>query len=310
MPPSAQTNTQTDKGTAETVSAAFDAPKTILMATDLSARSDRALQRAVSLASQHGAQLVILNIVDEDLPASVQDRVKEATLKEIQDSLEKVDGATALNPTVEAIAGKDYRDILDHADSISADLIVLGIHRNESGNKPIAGTTMERVIRKGRLPVLVVPNRTEGTYENVAIGVDFSAFSRIAIRQALSLAPGATFNAIHSYHVPFGGFQRGRDTQNAYREEHERQLTQLIDEEMATLIGSATSETTADIPVQKIVRQGETQSVIRSEVDRLQPDLLVLGTHGRVGLTHALLGSIAETFLNNPPCDVLVVKAW
>ncbi|WOF74738.1 universal stress protein [Parvibaculaceae bacterium PLY_AMNH_Bact1] len=280
------------------------------MATDLSARSDRALERAVNLAGQHKARLVILNIIDEDLPASVQDRVRDATLKEIQSSLEKVDGAKALSPTIDAIAGKDYRDILDHADEIAADLIVMGIHRNEAGNKPIAGTTMERVIRKGQQPVLVVPNRTEGAYRKVAIGVDFSAFSRIAIRQALSLAPGAEFNAIHSYHVPFGGFQRGRETRNAYRDEHERALTQLIEEEMETLIASATTNAKPDIPFHTTVKQGETQSVIRSEVDRLQPDLLVLGTHGRVGLTHALLGSIAETFLNNPPCDVLVVKAW
>ncbi len=306
MPPSAKS----DDRPADTAAAAFKAPKTILMATDLSARSDRALERAVSLASQHKARLVILNIVDEDLPSSVQDRVRDATLKEIQSSLDRVDGAKALAPTVEAIPGKDYRDILDHADEIAADLIVMGIHRNEAGNKPIAGTTMERVIRKGQQPVLVVPNRTEDTYKKVAIAVDFSAFSRIAIRQALSLAPDAEFNAIHSYHVPFGGFQRGRETRNAYRDEHERTLTQLIDEEMATLIGSATTGTRPDIPFNKIVKQGETQSVIRSEVERLQPDLLVLGTHGRVGLTHALLGSIAETFLNNPPCDVLVVKAW
>lgn len=300
MPPSAQTDDRT-------AAATLKAPKTILMATDLSARSDRALERAVSLAEQHKARLVILNIIDEDLPSSVQERVHDATLKEIQNSLDRVDGAEALSPSVEAIAGKDYRDILDHADAIAADLIVMGIHRNEAGNKPIAGTTMERVIRKGRQPVLVVPNRTQGVYKNVAVAVDFSAFSRIAIRQALSLAPGAEFNAIHSYHVPFGGFQRGRETRNAYRDEHERTLAQLIEEELETLIGSASKP---DIPFHKVVKQGETQSVIRSEVERLQPDLLVLGTHGRVGLTHALLGSIAESFLNNPPCDVLVVKAW
>ncbi|MCE7999467.1 MAG: universal stress protein [Rhodobiaceae bacterium] len=300
MPPSAQTDDRT-------AAATLKAPKTILMATDLSARSDRALERAVTLAKQHQARLVILNIIDEDLPSSVQDRVRDATLTEIQNSLDRVDGAEALDPSVEAIAGKDYRDILDHADAIAADLIVLGIHRNEAGNKPIAGTTMERVIRKGQKPVLVVPNRTEGTYNKVAVAVDFSAYSRIAIRQALTLAPGAEFNAIHSYHVPFGGFQRGRETRNAYRDEHERTLTQLIEEELETLIGSASQP---DIPFHKVIKQGETQSVIRSEVERLQPDLLVLGTHGRVGLTHALLGSIAESFLNNPPCDVLVVKAW
>jgi len=306
MPPSTQVHDQMSGKNAQVLLT----PKTILMATDLSARSDRALERAVGLATQYSARLVVLNIVDEDLPMSVQDTVREATLKEIQSGLDRIDGANAISTKIEAISGKDYRDILDHAEEISADLIIMGIHRNETGTKPIAGTTMERVVRKGRQPVLVVPSRAQGPYKNVVIGVDFSAFSRIAIHHALSLAPGAQFNAVHSFHVPFGGFQRGRDTRNAVRDEHERELKSMIEHEMDTLVSSATTAETSDVSIQKIVKEGETQSVIRSEVARLQPDLLVLGTHGRVGLSHALLGSIAETFLNNPPCDVLVVKAW
>ena len=43
---------------------------------------------------------------------------------------------------------------------------------------------------------------------------------------------------------------------------------------------------------------------------RVKDDDLVVGTHGRTGVARALLGSIAEDLLSNPPCDVLAVKAW
>jgi nucleotide-binding universal stress UspA family protein len=43
---------------------------------------------------------------------------------------------------------------------------------------------------------------------------------------------------------------------------------------------------------------------------RLPADLLVAGTHGRTGVAHALLGSVAEDLLLQAHCDVLIAKAW
>ncbi|MEC8198703.1 MAG: universal stress protein, partial [Pseudomonadota bacterium] len=57
-------------------------------------------------------------------------------------------------------------------------------------------------------------------------------------------------------------------------------------------------------------KQGEPDAVLRDEVLNLRPDLLVLGTHGRVGLSHILIGSVAGAILNQPPCDFPFVKAW
>ena len=50
--------------------------KHILVATDLTARSDRAIERAFSLARETGAELTILHAVDDELPASVADQIK------------------------------------------------------------------------------------------------------------------------------------------------------------------------------------------------------------------------------------------
>jgi hypothetical protein len=55
-----------------------------------------------------------------------------------------------------------------------------------------------------------------------------------------------------------------------------------------------------------ITRHGYPEPVLYEEIERAAPDLLVLGTHGRTGIAHAMLGGVAETFLSKPPCDVLV----
>ena len=215
-----------------------------------------------------------------------------------------------LDIQIEVVPGKGYNDILENAAAHGADLIVMGIHRNESGKKSISGTTMERVIRKSKLPVLVVPDRVKGSYEKVMIGVDFSVFSRVALRSAVALAPSAEFYAVHAFQVPFEAFQPGEELRQTVRNEHERDLTAMIEEELDSLIGSSVTGQQSDISLRKVVQHGEVPAVLRAEVERLQPDLMVLGTHGRVGLSHALLGSVADDFLNLPPCDVLVVKAW
>ena len=50
-------------------------------------------------------------------------------------------------------------------------------------------------------------------------------------------------------------------------------------------------------------------NVLQKQMSEFCPDLLVLGTHGRTGVAHATLGSVAIDFLKDPPCDVLVTKA-
>jgi nucleotide-binding universal stress UspA family protein len=55
---------------------------------------------------------------------------------------------------------------------------------------------------------------------------------------------------------------------------------------------------------------GMAQEVLLATANQLNADLVVAGTHGRAGIAHAVLGSVAEDLLRQAPCDVLVAKAW
>jgi nucleotide-binding universal stress UspA family protein len=139
------------------------------------------------------------------------------------------------------------------------------------------------------------------------VAVDFSVYSRRAVEFATRFAPDAEFYLVHAYDVPFKGFIHGEETRREAREHHARQLQTMIDEEMAVFLADREGEI---VSFQAVMQEGSPHEVIKRQVDELAPDLLVLGTHGRTGVAHAALGSVAEYLLDEPPCDVLAVKAW
>jgi nucleotide-binding universal stress UspA family protein len=59
---------------------------------------------------------------------------------------------------------------------------------------------------------------------------------------------------------------------------------------------------------QMLVRSGDARDVINHTAKELGIDLIVMGTHGRRGLSRALLGSVAETVVRSAPCAVLTVR--
>ena len=168
--------------------------KNILMATDLSARSDRALERAVQLAESTDAVLTVLHVLDDDLPNALLETQRDAAKDVIHKHLSTLDAAKLPKFSVEIVTGRAFHDILEIAENIAADLIVLGVHRNDNFRKFMdifRGTTAERIIRASDIPILSVKNRTAGQYKRIMVGVDFSAYSRQAVRFALRIAPTA-----------------------------------------------------------------------------------------------------------------------
>ena len=65
---------------------------------------------------------------------------------------------------------------------------------------------------------------------------------------------------------------------------------------------------TSNVAVETRVVVGETVSEICQVATQEQADLIVIGSHGRTGLSHVLLGSVAERVVRHAPCPVLVVR--
>jgi universal stress protein E len=157
----------------------------ILVATDFSERSRPALRRGLSLARQFGSELTILHVTDSDRPERFVEEERRGAAMAIRELVEKVGGqGLATAPSVIARAGDPFRVIVDEADRLKADLVVMGAHRKRLLGEVFTGTTVERVMRLGRQPVLMVNLDSEAPHGNVLAAVDLSQASAHALRTA------------------------------------------------------------------------------------------------------------------------------
>jgi nucleotide-binding universal stress UspA family protein len=133
------------------------------------------------------------------------------------------------------------------------------------------------------------------------VPVDFSIYSRRALEFATRLVANGDFVVLRAYDLPSTGSLP--DVQIR----HADLLQGEIREQMEALL--------RDVPegprrLRPEVRLGAPVQTVEAAVDEFHPDLLVVGTHGRTGVAHALLGSVAERLLRRPRCDILAIGAW
>ncbi len=144
------------------------APKTILVGTDFSEFSDRALKDATEIAENYRARLILLHVVDEDIQqcvadyclssevfAQVQMNSKRASLEKMNEEAGKVSPRkNGLEYKVRT--GSPYAEILKEQQEDKADLIILGAHGKRGVVSNILGSVADKVTRGASVPVLVV----------------------------------------------------------------------------------------------------------------------------------------------------------
>jgi nucleotide-binding universal stress UspA family protein len=287
--------------------------KHILVAMDLSPLSDRAFDRAVQLAEAHKAKLTLVHVIDDQiLRYAEEDSSLEAVL--VRGAEERLKRHWAALP--ETVAGRFHRiirtgspweTVVAVARDEGCDLIVLGLHRTNPLRDMFIGTTAERIIRSSTVPVLVVKDKPVGPYRQVAVGTDFSPCSSHALRAAMAVAPEARFQLFHVFEMPFPALIHFRkDEVDAWRQERIDKAAEQVRLDLDHFLGSHVAGKGPEIST--MVEQGDVGTVVAGILRDQQSDLLVFGTHGRTGIPGALIGSVAASFLNDPPCDVLVSR--
>ncbi len=279
------------------------ARKRLLAATDLSARSDRALGRAALLAQATGAELVLLHAVNDDQPHSLVAAERREALLLLQAQAAALPAAVAARPRLEE--GDPFEAILRIAEAEAAELLVLGQPRRRLLRDIFIGTTMERVLRHGHRPLLVVKTPPAAAYRHLLLATDLSLHAARALRAAiaLGLADGAEVTLLHVFSTPGTAAMALADVPAAALASHTAQAAR---EAHAALARFAATLGLAH-PPQLLVAPGRPATIVKDFVDRLRPDLLVLGTEGAVGLKRAVLGSVAAELLAEVACDVLAV---
>ncbi|MFT4905571.1 MAG: nucleotide-binding universal stress UspA family protein [Natronomonas sp.] len=133
----------------------------ILLPTDGSEASSRAIEQAIGLATETGAEIHALFVV-EDIPyapemmddevAAQLRSVGEEALTAIREQAEEagVDVVAALEE------GAPHTTIIDYSEAENVDLIVMGTHGRSGLDRYLLGSVTERVVRTAEVPVLTV----------------------------------------------------------------------------------------------------------------------------------------------------------
>jgi len=279
----------------------------ILLATDLSARCDRALDRAILLARQFDVPLLAVHVLSPPhslslgapAPVDVQQLAQQAEARLLRDLHGLVDG---IKVAVRVYTGEPAARLRQVAEEEKCALIVTGVARDETLGRMFLGTTVERLVRETSRPVLVVKRRARAPYQDAVVATDFSPASRWALRAALVLLPPEAITLFHAFELPRGPLRDSSpDTQTA-------KGFQRIAEESAVDFINATPALHDQPQPRCQVAAGRAERVVIDYVRQAQAGLLVAGTQGASGLTGALLGSVAEALLERAPCDVMVVR--
>lgn len=147
--------------------------------------------------------------------------------------------------------------------------------------------------------------------KHLLVPVDLSAPSREALSYALDLSEklGARVTALYVNWLPSTYADRdagrsplpgsGKPVRAVVRAQAEAELEQLV----RKVAGERSRE------VAREVRRGEAASCIIERARSGEFDLIVMGTHGRSGLDHWLMGSVAERVVRSATCPVLTVRA-
>ncbi len=143
-------------------------PKSILVPTDFSEFSDRAVRQAVDVAEQNNAKIYLLHVVDKlqqcavdyciplETMMKVQSDSEKEAVRKMQEEVNRIVKEKKLDVSFDVKAGVPYEEILKEQQERKADLIVIASHGRTGILKNLIGSVAERVMREAKCPVLLV----------------------------------------------------------------------------------------------------------------------------------------------------------
>lgn len=278
--------------------------RSVLVATALDDRSSGVLEEAAHLVEAAGAELHVLHVVEEGTESSVE----EARAR-LDSRLEAA--LPHRTPASRSVRTGSARDaIIDRADDVSADVVVVGPNRRKGLKERILGGTAQAVIGDDGLPartaVLVAGEAPEARTGSLLVAVDRSRWTPpvLAWGRAIAGLTDASITVLHAFRPMYGGAAgvvSGADARRRIQQEQLEQVERQVREEAA---GAGVGGPDVSVAVES----GDPAAVIAEEAERRAAGWIVMGSRGAGAAERALLGSVAGNVISSTRRSVLVVR--
>jgi len=284
--------------------------KNILLATDFSPASKKALEYAASLSRRYGSALYLTHVITVDGYPLVSPEYAASSVQKMQDKAQQ--GFRELLKSGELIElpykvlvqeGNLWPSIEELIKTYDIELLVVGTHGAGAVEKVLIGSGAEEIFRKARVPVLTVgPSATkeplyEMEFKNILFATDFGRSAEREAEYAVSLAQKHC-SRLRLVHVLPHPEAYGEDVLAVKKETSIAQLRELVPSE-TDLHCKLDFEVTVGEPVKQILRIAE----------EIRADLIVMGAKGRSSLAGNVPHTKAYRVVCGARCPVLTVRS-
>ena len=275
----------------------LDVMKKILVPVDFSKHSEYALEVAAKIAKQHEAGIILLHMIGisdsvlanseiaEEAEAKyylklAKEKIKEFTEKEYLKDI-----------SVEAIIQnyKDFTEVNNVAQEQNCDLVVMGSHGTSGLSELFVGSNTEKVVRTSDLPVIVIKkSHDDFSIKKIVLACDLDKESIPVYMKAEAFAK--LFSAslevvyINTSGANFMGFDDVEKRMESFKKELGKEINVTF------------------------YNHHSVERGILNYCFENNADLLVIPTHGRKGLAHFVVGSLAENVSNHAKIPVMTIK--
>ncbi len=277
--------------------------KKLLVAVDGSASSIHALEESFRLSKEGTIVVAVAPPFTVDLRIGAEGEIQKMLKEPCETALTKAaemgkaEGAEIIGICA---MGQPHERIVDLSESEGCDLIVMGAKGMLSLEKTLMGDTTAKVIGYSVKDVLVVPEKTTLGFGKILVASDGSEYSRRAMSRAMDFAEsyGTELDVVSIVEILPEIYSIAPQV-----------VEERVEKTEEYIAGLKKQADSRGIKSRGFVRDSaEPYNVITEIAQKEQIGLILLGSHGRTGLSRILMGSTAERVIAQAPCPVLVVK--
>ena len=296
----------------------------LLVPLDGSQRAESVLSAAVFFATALGSSVMLLHVVEKNAPAEVHHEHHLRQKAEAAAYLDKIKAklaaaglpSSAIGLHVhEEVVGDVPRGIASHAHELSADLVMMCTHGSADLKRLLWGAIAQKVAAINSTPVFFVPpqRNPEAPYScaDIMLPLDGKKEHEAGIEVAFVLAEKFHASVHPLMVVPRQG--EIADTWTAVSRLLPSATQELLDlsaEQGGNYLDEVHKRLAEQgVPSHPQLVRGEPKRELLQAVKKLDPDLVILGTHGRSGLGAFFEGSVAAQICAKAKVPLMLVPA-
>jgi universal stress protein A len=299
-------------------------PTKILVPTDFSEYSDKALKQALVIAADYNAKVYVLHVVHDRIHGALSDDfadisitreviqklerdLRERARKRLQKQVERFPESKNVAITQIVANGVPSEEILREQAGQGIDLIVIASLGQSGIARYLIGGVARNVLKGAKCPVLLTKDIFLSKPAKILVPTDFSEYSDKALKQALDVARqyGGKVYLLHvlsvypqyvvEYPVPQDLLEaRQKHGEDAARGEIANQRDKFPQAKEVEVIPE--------------IARGLTYEVILQKAEEEGIDLIVIASLGQSGIARYLIGGVARNVLKGAKCPVLITR--